>query len=89
MGKKQRYTRGDPLIISASKCLYHLTAPAPFPPCHKSPDATVIPVPGGGTLGRQSVCSQHGQSEHGPLEQLGGGTWPKAADHRFIAGCPA
>lgn len=52
--KNQRYTGWDLLIISASKSLHHPTAPTQFPPYHKSPPATVISVPGRGTLGRQS-----------------------------------
>lgn len=57
--KKPRYTGWDPLIISAVKSLHHPTVPTRFPPYHKGPHAAVIPSRG--TLGRQSVCSQHGQ----------------------------
>lgn len=75
--KKWRYTGWDPLIILAVKALQYPMVPTQFPPYHKSRHATVIPIPEGGTLGRQSVYSQHGQSEQWPPEQLSCGTGQK------------
>lgn len=60
----------DEILISASKSLHHSTVPTQFPPYRKSPPATVISVPERGTLGRQSVWSQHRHPEEWPSQQL-------------------